>query len=170
MHVCLCASVCVEAAAEAHALPLSLCCHARAGNIRLAQETHSLNSNAPPAPQIYKASNHPLQQHPRLSLLLSALVFPPLSHSLHFCPQCLLLSLHCCFLSSRFSPLPSRSFFFLCVTLTVGCGATEDNSAFAKYLSSSKPFLSVLQNKTLSSQVTKICQWSENISTCFQEK
>lgn len=48
-----------EAAAEARHSPPSLCCHARAGNIRLAQETHSLNSNAPPASQIYKASTPP---------------------------------------------------------------------------------------------------------------
>lgn len=76
----VCVRVCVEAAAEAHHSP-SLCCHARAGNIRLAQETHSLNSNALPASQIYKAS--PLPKHHPPTFLLPAISLCYLFFSSH---------------------------------------------------------------------------------------
>lgn len=86
--------VCVRAEAAAEVLPLSVAM-LEPGNIRLAQEKHSLNSNAPLVCQIYKASS-PAQQPP-ISLLspppslshdLPSLYLISLSYFPHLCSHC----------------------------------------------------------------------------------
>lgn len=54
--------VCADCCSLSLSFSLSPCCHATAGNSQLAQETHSLNSNTPPASPSKKPA-HPRQQH-----------------------------------------------------------------------------------------------------------
>lgn len=81
LHSCWdCACVCRLLQSLSLTFSLSPCCHATAGNSQLAQETHILNSNAPPASPSKKPA-HPQQQH------LPSLNSPPLvTNFLYFCP------------------------------------------------------------------------------------